>query len=56
MNYVRRTGIEQQMLYAGNSVKSIDVSVEASLRKLRTLYINILYVHWGDRIPQSRRQ
>ena len=42
------TGIKQQVLYAGNSVKSMHLSVEASLKKLRTSYIDILYVHWWD--------
>ena len=32
----------------GNHTKSIHVSVEASLKKLRTSYIDILYVHWWD--------
>ena len=31
-----------------NSVKSLHLSVEASLKKLRTSYIDILYVHWWD--------
>ena len=34
--------------YAGNSAKALKVSVDASLRKLRTHYIDILYVHWWD--------
>ncbi|KAL4247647.1 NADP-dependent oxidoreductase domain superfamily protein [Abortiporus biennis] len=34
--------------YNGNSVKSMHNSVEASLKKLRTNYIDILYVHWWD--------
>lgn len=34
--------------YAGNHKKSLRLSVEASLRKLRTSYIDILYVHWWD--------
>ena len=29
-------------------MKSLHVSVEASLKKLRTDYIDILYVHWWD--------
>ncbi|VDB94324.1 unnamed protein product [Peniophora sp. CBMAI 1063] len=36
--------------YGGNNVKSMHVSVEDSLKKLRTSYIDILYVHvweWG---------
>lgn len=34
--------------YAGNHKKSLRLSVEASLKKLRTPYIDILYVHWWD--------
>lgn len=41
-------GVRQKALYTGNSVKSMHVSVEASLKKLRTTYIDILYVHWWD--------
>ncbi|KAH0831887.1 NADP-dependent oxidoreductase domain-containing protein [Lanmaoa asiatica] len=48
-NYVRReTDIKQKVLYVGNSVKAMNVSVDSSLRKLRTSYIDILYVHWWD--------
>lgn len=32
--------------YAGNNVKSMHISVGESLKKLRTTYIDILYVHW----------
>jgi len=32
----------------GNGTKSLHVSVEASLKKLRTSYIDLLYVHWWD--------
>ncbi|PON22573.1 aldo/keto reductase [Trichoderma gamsii] len=34
--------------YTGNGSKSLHVSVEASLKKLQTDYIDILYVHWWD--------
>ncbi|KLO12648.1 Aldo/keto reductase [Schizopora paradoxa] len=34
--------------YTGNNMKSMHVSVDASLKKLRTSYIDILYVHWWD--------
>lgn len=34
--------------HAGNSTKSLRVSVEASLKKLQTDYIDLLYVHWWD--------
>jgi len=34
--------------YTGNSTKSLAHSVEASLKKLQTSYIDLLYVHWWD--------
>jgi aryl-alcohol dehydrogenase-like predicted oxidoreductase len=34
--------------HAGNSTKSLRVSLEASLKKLGTDYIDLLYVHWWD--------
>ncbi|RAL12186.1 aldo/keto reductase [Aspergillus homomorphus CBS 101889] len=37
-----------QSNYVGNSLKSLRVSVNASLRKLQTDYIDLLYVHWWD--------
>ncbi|RXW21529.1 hypothetical protein EST38_g4334 [Candolleomyces aberdarensis] len=40
--------IQQKILYAGNGTKSIRLSVEASLKKLRTSYIDLLYVHFYD--------
>ena len=33
-------------------MKSLHVSVEASLKKLRTDYIDILYLHWVSPLPQ----
>ncbi|KAJ7608608.1 NADP-dependent oxidoreductase domain-containing protein [Mycena polygramma] len=44
----RNTDFAQQINYTGNNVKSMHISVEASLKKLRTTYIDILYVHWWD--------
>jgi len=38
----------QKTHYVGNSTKSLHISVEASLKKLRTDYIDILYLHWWD--------
>ncbi|KAJ7575758.1 Aldo/keto reductase [Mycena floridula] len=35
-------------VYAGNNLKSLSLSVEASLKSLRTSYIDILYIHWWD--------
>ncbi|EAU85789.2 aryl-alcohol dehydrogenase [Coprinopsis cinerea okayama7 len=40
--------IKQRVLLYGNSVKSLHVSVNASLKKLRTNYIDLLYLHWWD--------
>ncbi|KAK7188205.1 hypothetical protein DPSP01_001750 [Paraphaeosphaeria sporulosa] len=38
----------QRINFAGNSTKSLHVSLEASLKKLQTDYIDLLYVHWWD--------
>ena len=40
--------IQQTDNYVGNNTKSMNVSVKHSLKKLRTDYIDILYVHWWD--------
>lgn len=37
-----------QANYGGNGTKSMRVSLEASLRKLQTDYIDLFYVHWWD--------
>ncbi|GME23406.1 Aldo/keto reductase [Neofusicoccum parvum] len=34
--------------YGGNGTKSMRLSVEASLRKLQTTYIDLFYLHWWD--------
>ncbi|KAK0213838.1 NADP-dependent oxidoreductase domain-containing protein [Armillaria fumosa] len=48
-NYQRgNDSIVQKVNYVGNSIKSMHLSVEASLKKLRTSYIDIFYVHWWD--------
>ncbi|KAJ6461271.1 NADP-dependent oxidoreductase domain-containing protein [Mycena vitilis] len=44
----RKPDVPQQVNYTGNNIKSLHLSVEASLKKLRTTYIDILYVHWWD--------
>ncbi|KAF7790635.1 hypothetical protein EIP86_001591 [Pleurotus ostreatoroseus] len=44
----RASGIPQKTHYMGNNIKSLHLSVEASLKKLRTSYIDILYLHWWD--------
>ncbi|KAJ7588227.1 NADP-dependent oxidoreductase domain-containing protein [Mycena floridula] len=35
-------------IFSGNNMKSMHMSVNASLKKLRTNYIDILYMHWYD--------
>ncbi|TDL16831.1 Aldo/keto reductase [Rickenella mellea] len=40
--------VAQKVNYTGNNKKSLHISLEASLKKLRTSYIDILYVHWWD--------
>ncbi|KJA21487.1 hypothetical protein HYPSUDRAFT_41867 [Hypholoma sublateritium FD-334 SS-4] len=45
---LRDSSVEQRILYTGNNAKSLHISVEASLKKLRTTYIDLLYLHWWD--------
>ncbi|KIJ47162.1 hypothetical protein M422DRAFT_28848 [Sphaerobolus stellatus SS14] len=40
--------IHTKVNYTGNNSKSLHISVADSLKKLRTTYIDILYVHWWD--------
>ncbi|KAE8422594.1 Norsolorinic acid reductase B [Aspergillus pseudocaelatus] len=37
-----------QVNYGGTGTKSMRLSVDASLQKLQTSYIDLLYVHWWD--------
>lgn len=39
---------KQASNFTGNSYKSMTLSVDASLKKLRTSYIDIIYLHWWD--------
>ena len=34
--------------YQGNHAKSLKISIDASLKKLQTHYIDLLYLHWWD--------
>lgn len=43
-----RDDILDKSAYVGNSAKSLHVSVNESLKKLRTDYIDIMYLHWWD--------
>ncbi|KAK0432462.1 NADP-dependent oxidoreductase domain-containing protein [Armillaria borealis] len=49
MNFKRgNDSIQQKVNYTGNGNKALHISVKSSLKKLRTDYIDILYVHWWD--------
>jgi aryl-alcohol dehydrogenase-like predicted oxidoreductase len=49
MNYKRgKDEYTHKVNYSGNHAKSLHISVEASLKKLRTSYIDVLYVHFWD--------
>src|SRR6266702_4376771 len=49
MNYKReQSDISHKVNYVGNHAKSLHVSVRDSLKKLRTSYIDILYVHFWE--------
>lgn len=48
-NYKRSdASVAQKIMYVGNGTKSLHISIEASLKKLRTSYIDLFYVHWWD--------
>ncbi|KAH8831158.1 NADP-dependent oxidoreductase domain-containing protein [Flagelloscypha sp. PMI_526] len=42
--------VKQNILYTGNSTKSMMLGIEESLKRLRTSYIDIFYVHWWDHV------
>ena len=42
------TTIKINMNYCGNNMKNMLISVDQSLKKLHTNYIDILYIHWWD--------
>ena len=53
MNFKRvAPDVLQKAHYTGNSVKAMHVSLEASLKKLRTNYIDIFYVHFVGPLSQ----
>ncbi|KAH6670901.1 aryl-alcohol dehydrogenase [Plectosphaerella plurivora] len=41
-------GAGKTVNYSGNHKKSLFLSVDASLKKLQTSYIDLLYMHWWD--------
>ncbi|KAJ3511646.1 hypothetical protein NLJ89_g3977 [Agrocybe chaxingu] len=49
-SFKKREDVEQQVFYAGNSAKALHISLDASLKKLRTTYIDLLYIHFYDHV------
>ncbi|KAF9479932.1 Aldo/keto reductase [Pholiota conissans] len=39
---------DHKILFAGNNAKSLKLSFKESLKRLRTDYVDLLYVHWWD--------
>ena len=46
INFESNPSVKQRAVFTGNHLKSMHLSLEASLKKLRTSYVDILYVHW----------
>ncbi|KAI1324233.1 aldo/keto reductase [Xylariaceae sp. FL0255] len=47
-NYRAQHSSENTINFQGNGTKSLHLSVAASLKKLQTDYIDLLYLHWWD--------
>jgi aryl-alcohol dehydrogenase-like predicted oxidoreductase len=48
VNYMKANEDKIQSNYIGNGTKSMKLSLEASLKKLQTTYIDLFYLHWWD--------
>lgn len=48
LGYLCLTDILKMANFTGNGTKSLHTSLKASLKKLDTDYIDLLYVHWWD--------
>ena len=57
-NYQNYKGAEgrNDSNFAGNGTKSLNLSVRDSLTKLRTDYIDLLYVHWWAPLPAASKR
>ena len=49
-NHRGNDAIAQKVNFGGDNLKSLMLSVETSLKRLRTTYIDLLYVHLWDGI------
>ncbi|KAH9925272.1 aryl-alcohol dehydrogenase [Fomitopsis serialis] len=45
---LRDDSVKQKVNWSGNNAKNLKLTVEASLKQLRTSYIDILYMHFWD--------
>ncbi|TEB31814.1 Aldo/keto reductase [Coprinellus micaceus] len=45
---IRDPNVAQKIQFSGNSLKSMHVGIEGSLKRLNTSYIDLFYVHWWD--------
>ncbi|KAJ3541244.1 hypothetical protein NMY22_g3959 [Coprinellus aureogranulatus] len=45
---IRDPNVAQKVLITGNSLKSLHVNIEGSLKRLKTSYIDLYYIHWWD--------
>lgn len=48
MGFKRHESEKLQSTFVGNNKKSLRLSLDASLKKLQTDYIDLFYVHWWD--------
>ncbi|KAH6919165.1 NADP-dependent oxidoreductase domain-containing protein [Coprinopsis sp. MPI-PUGE-AT-0042] len=58
MTRTRDPTVGQRILLGGNSAKSMHISIERSLKNLRTSYVDLFYVHYWDyetSIPEVMR-
>ena len=46
--YKKHAPLHVKINYSGNSIKAMNISLDESLRKLRTHYVDIFYVHQWD--------
>ncbi|KAJ3530346.1 hypothetical protein NMY22_g8615 [Coprinellus aureogranulatus] len=56
--HLNNPDIKQKHLFDGNGLKSLHLNIDISLKRLRTTYIDLYYVHWWDystTIPELMR-
>ena len=48
MTRMRDPSVGQRVLLGGNSAKSMHISIDRSLKNLRTSYVDLFYIHMWD--------